>query len=257
MIAVLEQIGFLAFFFLAGFLLSRANLIKQEHSKLLSTLILWLFLPATIIRSFVKNFTIENLSTYYVLILVSLAILVVNIALSFLYGKIFTRGGYTKNVYRYSAIVPNANVGYGFAEGMTGTEGLLRFTIFNIPVIFFCYTFGYALLTKQKFTFKRLLNPVTAALAIGIVLGLLPIEMPAFVSTLLDKTAACMVPVCMITVGIGISEFRFFSLFKNWRAIVFTLLRLVALPVVLRFTLSLFLPPEIVIPCVLFYSMPC
>ncbi len=257
MIAALKTIFYLLVFFLVGFVLCRTRLIKSEHSKSISTMVVYAFLPATIIRSFTTNFTISNLTTYLLLILVAVAILVINIGLSFLLCKLSQKDPYSRNVYRYSTIIPNGNLGYGFAEGMLGDAGLLTFSIFNIPCLIYCYTVGYTLLTKQKLSLKKLVNPVTIAMLIGIILGLLPFELPEVASTLLSKLAACTIPLCMAVIGMAISEFKVLDLFKNWKAIAFCLLRMVAFPLLLRLILPLFLDASIVQIAVLFYALPC
>ena len=258
MIAALKEIFFLLVFFMIGFTLCRTKLVKSEHSKALSTLIVYGFLPATIIRSFTKNFTIANISTYGLLLLVATVLLLVNIGLSFLFAKLFGREPYEKAVYRYSSIIPNGNLGYGFSEGLLGTVGVLHFSIFNIPNCVYCYTFGYALLTKQKLSLKKLLNPVTIAMVLGCILGLLPFDLPDVLQTLLDKAAACTIPLCMVVIGIVISDFKILKLFSNWRAVLFALIRMVALPLVLRFLLPLLPLEQIVIQmAVLLYALPC
>ncbi|MBO4411960.1 MAG: AEC family transporter, partial [Lachnospiraceae bacterium] len=181
-----------------------------------------------------------------------------NIGLSFLFAKIFARDPYEKNVYRYSTIIPNGNLGFGFAEGVLGTLGVLNFSIYNTPSCIYCYTKGYSLLTKRKMTFKNLLNPTTIALVIGCILGLLPFELPEVLQTLLDKAAACTIPLCMVVIGISISEFKVLQLFKNWRAITFSLIRMVVFPLILRFVLPLFpLEPIVIQMAVLLYALPC
>lgn len=62
----------------------------------------------------------------------------------------------------------------------------------------------------------------------------------------------------MVVIGIVISDFKVLKLFSNWRAVLFALIRMVALPLVLRFLLPLLPLEQIVIQmAVLLYALPC
>ncbi len=258
MTAVLTQVFHLLVFFLFSFLLCRKKLVSCEHAKLLSTLVIYVFLPSTILRNFVLYFNIENLTHYFTSIVVASGIVAFNLLISRPLAKPFVKEPYDENVYRYSIMVQNGNIGYGFAESMLPAADMLNYTIFTIPLNFYCYTAGYALLTKRKLSLKGLLNPVTVAMAVGAVLGLLAVPIPNTVQTLLQKSAACMVPTCMLVIGVIVSQFRIGELLKSKRALILSLIRLLALPLLLRFVLPLTgIDASIVRIAVLYYAMPC
>ena len=55
MVEVFKQVGILFAFMGAGYLLAKLDLIKAEHGKMLSTLILYVFLPCNIFRTFATS----------------------------------------------------------------------------------------------------------------------------------------------------------------------------------------------------------
>ena len=108
------------------------------------------------------------------------------------------------------------------------------------------------MLTKNKLSFKRLLNPVNIALAAGAVVGLTkpyivilfttylpeftafitPIGTPVleFVTSFLNKAQACMGPISMLLTGMVISEYKFKDMLSQKSVYVMAALRLIVIP---------------------------
>ena len=57
MIIVIEQVAILFVFAIAGYILSKAKIVKPEQAQILSNLLVYVFLPANIFKTFVKNCT--------------------------------------------------------------------------------------------------------------------------------------------------------------------------------------------------------
>ncbi len=257
MLSALYVVFYLLIFFLAGFMLAKFKVIDPKHSKLLSSLILYVFVPAIIIRSFVNYFTIANLQNYLFTFLVGLAAVVFNVVVGYFVSKPFAKTDYDKRVYRYAFAVPNGNLAWGFVDGLMGPGAILSHSLFTIPTTIYCYTGGYALLTKRKIAFKTLLNPITIALVIGISLGLLPVTVPEPIMLVINKAADCHVPCCMVVIGIIISEFKIRELLKSPRAWIFSLIRMVGFPLLLRLILPFIADAETLRVAVIYFSMPC
>lgn len=64
MTIVFEQLILLFMFMIIGFIFGKSKLIDQKQTKILSTLEVYLFLPATVFNAFSTNLTFTNDNKY-------------------------------------------------------------------------------------------------------------------------------------------------------------------------------------------------
>ena len=113
------------------------------------------------------------------------------------------------------------------------------------------------MLTKTPFSLKKIFSPVVIASIFGAIIGLTGFQLPYVLDALVDKCAACMAPVCMLMVGMVISEFKLLSLMKGKKNYIVAALRLLILPCAIAGSLKLLGFDDIVIPALMMYAMPC
>lgn len=257
MLLVLEQILYLLLFAAIGFALCATKLVQPHTTKLLSTLGVYVFLPATIFRSFSSKCTPENLAQKYPLMLVSIGVMAV-IALLMRFGTIRIKDEYRKKLIWYSLTIANyAYIGYPLVEGLFGADALFNVLIFALPMSLFTNTVGFCQLTNQKLNLKRLLNPPILAAILGLIVGLIGIPLPTVVDSVITNAAACMAPNCMLLTGMVISEYHLLTLLKRPETYVISLLRLVVIPAVIGLVLHLLGLQFAILPALITYAMPC
>lgn len=255
---VFEQLSLLFIFMLCGFLMAKSRLINYEHTKILSMIKIYLFLPCTVFNAFYSNFTIENLTQYYLLIIVSAAVLGVLVCFSHIVSGLLSKNEYDRKIYKYSLIISNYGyMGYALAQGLFGTEGFLYMVLFALPFSFYTYTFGYCMLTNRQISLKRLINPVVLSILLGSFFGFLNIKLPRIFETFVNKSANCMAPVSMLLAGITISEFDIKHLISDKKVYIASIIRLVLIPCSVMIVLKPFFDDTLVRIAVLLCAMPC
>lgn len=258
MLVIFTQVFILFAFLTIGFALSKCGIVKQEHSKILSDILVYVFLPCNVFKTFAANFTVDYISQNYETLLMSILIFVILVISSHFISKLLTKHKYERGVYTYSIAVPNYGyMGYPLAESLIGTAGLMNFMMFGIPVSLYIYTFAFCMLTKRSLSFKRLLNPSMLATVLGIIAGLAGIPIPDVLAQILSKAAVCLAPVSAILTGIVISGFALKKIICNSRVYIVCFIRLIVIPLTLGFITKLFCPDEVVAIVVLFYALPC
>ncbi len=258
MLALFEQVFILFIFATIGYFLCKQNIVSFENSKILSSLLVYVFLPFNTFRTFANNFTIEYISQRYNMILVSLIIVLLILVISSFILKKLTNNTYEKHIYEYSLIVPNyAYMGYPLAESLLGSAGLMNIMIFALPVTIYIYTVGFAVLTKRGLELKKILSPTMISVILGMIVGLLQIPVPGTITTILNNASSCMGPVGMLLTGIVISEFRMKEFVENVNIYIITLMRLVIIPLVTGIILGTVSGQELTRTAVLFLSLPC
>lgn len=243
---------------MAGYILCRKKLADSSHAKLLSTLEVYVFLPCMVFKTFSSNLTAKYLSGNWQAILTS-TIIVVLIAISAHFtAKLFTKNSFERNIYTYSLIVPNSGyMGYALAEALYGEQALMDMMFFCIPVSVFTYTVGFCMLTKRKFTLKKLVHPVMIALVAGSLFGLSGLKMPDILANILNSSGNCMAPVSMLLTGMVISEFDLKKLLSDVKGYIIVFLRLIAIPCIVSLVLILVGREEYLLSAVLLFAMPC
>lgn len=258
MSVVIEQVLLLLLFVAIGYTLCKLKKADSSHAKLLSCLCVYIFLPATIFRSFSTNFNPEYLRAHYPLVLASAVILIGMILLAKPAANLLAKDAYKQCVYRYSMTVSNYGyVGYALAGGIFGDQMLLNVMMFVLPVYLYTYSAGYAMLTKTRLNFRRLINPPLMAVAAGAVVGWFGIDLPNLFDLFLSKAAACNAPASMLLTGMVISDYAIGSLLKDRTVYVVTGLRLLAIPLAMAAVLKLLGLDGLLIPAIMVLAMPC
>jgi len=257
MIIVLEQALLVLMFASVGYCLVKLKVIDSRHTKVLSTLAVYVFLTASIFRTFATNFTPAYLKEKYPLILVSGGVLLVLIAVALPLSRLLTKESYKRNVIRYCLTIPNYGyVGYAMAEGIYGSLMLQNVMMVTVPVSVYTYTFGYCLLTNNKVSLKKLINPVTISMVAGAIVGFFGIPLPGVVNQFLAKAAACMSPAGMIVIGMVVAEYKLTDLLKKKEVYIITALRLLVVPLAIGGALRLLHLKMAMIPVMLVMAMP-
>ncbi len=258
MIVVFEQVLVLFLFAAVGFVLTRGGVVDGEHGGLLSKLLVYVFLPCNVFKTFATRFTVEYLRVHGTEMLISLAVLVIVAVAAHFIGRLLGRERYEGQVYEYSLVVPNAGyMGYALAESLLGSAALLNMMLFNLPVSVYTYTIGFCMLTKRKLTFRKLCNPVIISMLLGTAAGLLALPLPAVLTEALGTAAGCMAPAAMLLTGIVVAGYKFVTLLTNWRLYAVTAIRLFILPMAVGGALWYLVSPAVAQTAVLIYAMPC
>lgn len=258
MTIVIEQVLLLMVFIALGYALIKTKLANSEHSKLLSVLGFYVFLPANIFNTFANNFTVAYLAEKYALVLVGAVFVIVMALISVPVSKLLSKDKYQQAIYQYSLVVPNFSyVGYALAGGIFGSSMLLNVMMVSLPLSLYTYTVGYCILTKTKASWKKLINPVNIALAAGILVGLLNIPVPSLVTEIMNKASGCMGPASMLLTGMVIAEYKLAEMFTKKIAYLLSLLRLLVIPVGTGLVLLALGLGDLVAPTVMIICMPC
>ena len=258
MTVVFEQVFILFVFALVGYILSKTGLADPRHGKLLSTLLVYVCLPANVLGTFAENCTVAYLKEKYPLVICGIVIVAVLVTGAYFGAKLFTKEEYGRRVYRYALAVPNYSyMGYALAGSILGSAGLLNVMLFSLGLVVYNYMGAFPMLTKRKISLKTLLNPMILAVVLGVVVGLLGIKLPTVAITVMDRASGCLGPVSMLLAGITVSEFPLKELLKDWKTYVVAALRLLVIPMALGLLLMPFGNPVLIQCAVLLFAMPC
>ncbi len=254
---ILQQVFILYIFLFLGWLLGKSGKLNSSHTPILSVLMVNIFLPCKIFSSLSKNFSFSYLTVKWKMLIFSISLLVLLHFLSIILAKFIGKTNYEKKVYEYSLTISNyAYVGYVLMESVFGSEALADMIFFCIPFAIYTYTVGYLKLTQNKISIKRLLNPMTIAIFLGIFFGLLGIGLPAFVQNVITSSSACSGPISMLLTGVVLSSFKLRNLFGQVSDYIIITFRLVLIPSTVFFLCKLLGLNEVLRSALFVTAMP-
>ncbi len=134
-----------------------------------------------------------------------------------------------------------------------------EYLIFTLPLWTLIYLWGVPRLlmadAEKKQTFKESLksfiNPMFIAMILGMIIGLLKINLPSWLVSLINTSGDCMSPVAMILTGVVVSNISFKKTFSDIRTYIVALVRLIVIPVIFILIAKLFIIPENIYICAL------
>ena len=258
--AALEQMIVLFALMVVGYVLEKKNLIGKNADKVLSDLEVCIFSPCLTLVTFTKNFTLDVLVEKLSLLGISVALLFIfAIPFSRIVSKWLGRTSQERAVYSYALCFSNSGyLGYPIVRAVFGDVALANMMIFCLPISVAIPSYGlYTLLPESKFSFKKLLKPITIAPFLGIIFIILGIKLPNALNTALESCGNCMAPVAMLLTGIVLAKQPLKGMFINMRAYIASLLRLIAIPLLAAGILYIFhIRGEMLLLAAVTYAMP-
>lgn len=243
---------------LLGFFFGKRKSELNNQTGILSFLLVNLFLPAKVFNTFSKNFTVSYITENRTTILISVCFLLAIVAFSLGVSKLLTKDEYEQKVFRYSLTLANyAYMGYALCENLFGESGLTDLILFCIPFAIYTYTFGYAMLTGKGKMLKKLINPMTIAIILGIIVGLLGFNLPDFCTTVISSASSCVAPMSMLLTGLTLSAFKMHDLLRDKKAYILVAIRLIVVPALVYGACRLFMLDSVIMPAVMMACMPC
>ncbi|MDF2514458.1 MAG: putative permease, partial [Herbinix sp.] len=193
----------------AGVILKKVGIIGEEGKKNLTDLVIFLILPANIIKSFLVEFSVDIIFTFAGVIIISILIQVFCAILGrVLYNKMELP---QKKCLHYGTICSNAGfLGNPIAEGVFGTMGLTLASMYLIPQRIVMWSAGISVFTespdKKTLVKKVLTHPCIIACIIGIVLMISQLQLPGFLTAAIQTLSSCNTALSMMVIGMILAD---------------------------------------------------
>ncbi len=229
-------------FMVLGYILTATGKLHEDASKTLSTVLVYVCMPAMTISSFAKNMTIENLAQQSTMILCGAITIVGGYLIAVILAKFFSNDVFLRGIYAYSFAVPNIGyMGYPMMAAVFGDKMLFNMLMFCIPFNIFIYSKGIKLLCPNARGGAKaiLTQPAMVGMMIGTVIGLFGIKLPSIIVNILQPASDCMAPIAMLMTGCVIAQKPIRELVGDIKAYEASILRLVVIPVVVVVLLAL------------------
>ena len=238
--STIQQMALLLIFMIIGYILSKAKIVPENSSAVLSKLENNVFTPASILGTFLANFTVAKLSGAWQYLLMGAFLVVISIPIATLISKLTSKDSYTRKIYTYGLVFSNFGfMGNAVVSSVYGNEVYMSYLVFVIP--FWVGIYGWAVPTllmpsseSQSLgtRLKNLANPMLIATFIGMIVGISGLKMPMFITGAISSLGNCMSPIAMLLTGMAIAKINLKESFKNVPIYVISVIRLIIIPLV-------------------------
>lgn len=247
----LQQMLVLFIIMMIGFIAYKKNIITDETSKKLSAIVVNISNPALILSSVTGNATVtgaELVETMFV----AIGMYVFLIAVAALVPVIIKAPAKDRGTYRVMTIFGNVGfMGFPIISSLYGGGALLYASLFLLPYNILIYTYGVWEMCKSsgegsgavkksgRESIKQIFNIGVIFCIIAVVVYALGIKFPAWVNTTVSMLSSTTAPLSMMVIGASFATMNFKKVFLNVRTWGFSALRLLVIPVLGTFLVSL------------------
>ncbi|HHZ01665.1 MAG TPA: hypothetical protein GX396_01820 [Tissierellia bacterium] len=240
---LINSIILMAIIMYIGFYLRNKGVLNDEGEGVLIYLLVNITTPAMVINAMNIDFSIEQLKTGAVLLLISSVFIILLILLeNILLPK--TKDIEKEKIEKYTAVLLNGGfMGFPLAYQIYGSEGLFYATMFHVPNLLFMWTYGTSVLLGKKKIKNRykllLINPGMIGVYIGLILYFSQLKLPLFLTNLLDLLTNATTFLSMIIIGSKIAIIGIKDSFIDKETYPSTFFRLVVSPLLMIIIMKL------------------
>lgn len=230
----------MALYMAIGYFLYKKKLITKAGSGEMGKLLVYIIMPAIIIKAYLVEFSTQ--------VLTGLAVSMAAAAVCLLISILVSRIAFSKYpIEHFGCAFSNAGfIGIPLTQAALGTEAVFYVSSFVAFLNILQWTYGVYIMTKdrQHIAIKKILtNPVVIGFVIGLLLFFLPVQLPEILNTVIGSVSSMNAPLAMIILGVYLAQLPFREILQGKQVYSCVLLRLVVIPLLSLAVLSL-LPSE-------------
>ena len=236
-ILLMEQIIQLFLMIFMGFLIVKAKLLNSEDSKILSIIVLYLIIPCVIINAFQVDYTPQTVKGLLIALAGSVMTQVILLIVVSILGRVYHLNEVEVASIYYSN---SGNLIVPIVTFILGKEWVLYGCVFMSVQLVFIWTHCKKIISRES-TYdwrKIVLNINMISIAIGIILFLTRIHLPAIINNTLSAVGSMIGPASMIVTGMLFAGMDFKQIFANKRVYFVSFFRLIIVPVIALFLIK-------------------
>lgn len=231
------QILSLFLIMIVGYILRKKSVFDEAANVRFTRLIIYVSLPAQIIKAFVSNQGIVSNKEVLLMFGISALTYLLYAIIGALFIMIFRVPSDKKGIYLFMMMFGNVGfMGFPLTEALLGEEALIYAVIFNVIFNLLVYSIGIFMISKKEeefqFPIKKLLNMPLISAVLSIILYFGKIQLPEVAIKSLDFMGNVTTPVAMLILGSTIAGMPWKELFDEWRIYIFTAFKLLVIPII-------------------------
>lgn len=230
-ILLMQQIVQLFLMIFMGYLIVKTGLVRDDDSKVLSKIILYLIVPCVIINAFQVDYTTDTVKGLLIAFAASVMTQVILLVVISVAGKLL----HLNEVEVASVYYSNSgNLIVPIVTFILGQEWVLYGCVFMSVQLVFLWTHCKKIISREaSYDWKKIiLNINMLSIFIGVILFFTKIRLPEIIGNTLAFVGTMIGPASMIVTGMLFAGMNLKQIFANKRVYFITFLRLIAVPLI-------------------------
>lgn len=248
-VLLFNQMLMLFLMMLAGFCVYKKGLLTEVSCNHFSRLIVNLLNPAIIFSAVLEQGTKVPAEHLKITFMLAAAMFIVLIVLAPVLNRMLGIPEEEDKLYRLMTVFSNVGfIGIPVVSSVHGKGAVVYVAIFILIYNILIYTYGVYLLSREKAgnirnTLSGLLNPGVFACAAALLEVVLNFPVPSFLAGTIEYLGGAAIPLSMLVTGAALATTDMKSLFLDKKLYLFSLVKLVLLPVLAGILLKQFSLP--------------
>lgn len=247
-----------------GYIIYKLKLVDDNFTSKFSRLILDVTMPCMVLGSVLKLEESQALSNVLTALFVAIVMFFVILPIiGWILAKILFVKKNQVSMYVFMNSFSNVGfMGFPIINSLCGSTGLFYAAIFNLIFNLSIYTLGVWLISrnnseKTSFNIKQLLSPGVILSSLALVIYFAKLDFPVIIDDTVSLVGSITSPSAMILIGCSLARINLKNIFNDWRLYVWTLIKQVALPLLLWIPFNLVIKNELVLYVTyILFSMP-
>ncbi|MBQ3110781.1 MAG: AEC family transporter [Clostridia bacterium] len=244
LLVIIEKIAYIGIMILIGFLCEKTGFVKNITNSV-SGIIKNITLPCLLLTSLISNTLDASKAKNGALIVgIGLCAIVFMMFMGNVWGKMLKLDDGKRGIQIAMGSFGNvAFLGYPLIQALLGPEGLLYAVFYNLINDGLLWSFGLSAISGEKGLkkLKNMLNICTLSFAVGLVMLILGLKLPAVLQDSLASVGSATTPLSMLFIGATMARADVVSALKRPAVYLLTFTKMVFMPLVIVGLMALFL----------------
>lgn len=228
---LMEQIVELFIMIFMGFAIVKAGIVKDEESKVLSKIVLYLVIPCVIVNAFQVDYTAQTVKGLMIAFVASVILQIILLIIVAVMGKVLSLNEVEVASVYYSN---SGNLIVPIVTFILGKEWVLYGCVFMSVQLFFLWTHCKKIISRERsYDWKKIvLNINMISIAVGVVLFFTRIRLPEVIDNTIGAVGNMIGPASMIVTGMLFAGMNLKQIFANKRVYFVSFLRMLVVPLI-------------------------
>ena len=228
---LMEQIAELFIMIFMGFAIVKAGIVKDEESKVLSKIVLYLVIPCVIVNAFQVDYTAQTVKGLMIAFVASVILQIILLIIVAVMGKVLSLNEVEVASVYYSN---SGNLIVPIVTFILGKEWVLYGCVFMSVHLVFLWTHCKKIISRERsYDWKKIvLNINMISIAVGVVLFFTRIRLPEVIDNTIGAVGNMIGPASMIVTGMLFAGMNLKQIFANKRVYFVSFLRMLVVPLI-------------------------
>lgn len=240
---VLNQTLIFLVLMLIGIYAKKKGMLTKDSESKISAVVVNIAYPAIILSGVTGSGPHISTDELLQAVLAVVLLLALTMAAAWLLPRLLGYGKKQHGIVNLMVVFTNIGfMGIPMIQGLYGADALIYMTVFLIPfnLLFYSYAMKMIRGAGEPFRARELLNAGMIACVLAIVIYFADIRLPYVLATSITMLGNMTAPLAMMLTGSFLLDTNWKKMFLDGRTILFTILKMIAVPVLITWIISHF-----------------